>query len=217
MQLPEPPKPPASKGKVVLAIIAPLVVLLVGCPVLYWAFKLAAAPVSPVSPAALETRPPTPTGPPRKITIVAPDKLGGRTKNTDPEIIELVSEKDTNGRDLPGVTDVMSNAYGSIAKKNLILVFAMTVNPSPLSKFDDLLRNVFTSPDIKIVKPLIEYDPGPLGGRAQCGEANSSGTWVAVCIWADEGSLGGIMWVSTSVEEARAEFHAIRAAIEQVA
>ena len=56
---------------------------------------------------------------------------------------------------------------------------------------------------------------GPLGGEAKCGKADASGVDMALCAWADEGSVGWIIWYFKSVRQAKAEFADLRGEIEK--
>jgi hypothetical protein len=56
-------------------------------------------------------------------------------------------------------------------------------------------------------------DPGPLGGTERCGAGASSGRAVAVCGWADHGSLGVGVFSGRSQAEAADLLGTIRASI----
>jgi hypothetical protein len=56
-------------------------------------------------------------------------------------------------------------------------------------------------------------DPGPLGGTARCGEAVAEGVTVAVCGWADHGSLALMVFFSRSVDESAGLLRDVRAEV----
>ena len=58
-------------------------------------------------------------------------------------------------------------------------------------------------------------DPGPLGGAATCGKANEADIDIVMCGWADEGSIGWVMWYFESASKAKAEFAKLRGQIEK--
>jgi hypothetical protein len=58
-----------------------------------------------------------------------------------------------------------------------------------------------------------DVDPGPLGGVQRCGTGRLDGRTVAVCAWADHGSLGVGLFTGRSVADSAPLLQAIRAAI----
>jgi hypothetical protein len=215
---PPQPKPFNVKRLVGICLAIPLVALLVGW--LVWGRTSGEpAPTAKQQPAAQvpveleKLLPPSPTPPARKITVVAPDKLSGRSKSTDPELTKVATDEGTRMQALPQVSSVAAAVYGSHAKKNVILVLAAAAKASA-SDADTFVNNAITGSDV-VTQPAM-FDAGPLGGRAVCGEAKSKGVSYAICGWADEGSLGIIICYYTSMAKLQAEFYALRAEVEKI-
>ena len=60
-----------------------------------------------------------------------------------------------------------------------------------------------------------KVDAGPLGGQERCGSGRLDGRSVAVCAWADHGSMGVGLFAGRSVEGSAPTLQEIRAAIIQ--
>ena len=58
-------------------------------------------------------------------------------------------------------------------------------------------------------------EAGPLGGVARCGNADTSGMRLAVCGWADKGSVAMIGTFFKTADEVTAALPALRAEIEK--
>ena len=56
---------------------------------------------------------------------------------------------------------------------------------------------------------------GSFGGTAKCGNATASGVKLAMCAWADNGSVGSIMWYFKTASQVKSQFPALRAQIEK--
>ena len=111
-------------------------------------------------------------------------------------------------------TDTVGALYGSVAKQNIVIVAAVE---APLDDPSRELNEAFASASgggLKI-KDISAASTGSLGGVAKCGSASASGLDMAICSWADDGSLGMIMWYFKSAAQAKAEFPKLRAEIEK--
>ena len=60
-----------------------------------------------------------------------------------------------------------------------------------------------------------EVDAGPLGGEQRCGTGKLDGKAVALCAWADHGSLGVALFAGRSVEASHDRLQDIRNAVIQ--
>jgi len=229
-----PSTPPAPTAKplnikriVTLAIALPLAVLLGG-----WITTWLRTPSEPLANTGAE-RPavaippvvvdkivsPTPTAPARKITIAAPDKLGGRTRSTEAALVKAAADSQAMLSGMPQATNGIAVFYGSTAKRNVVFVKALTTKVTATPSAEDpiaFLTLMMIEPGIKVVKEVKTVDAGPLGGFAACGEFDVKGVQVAGCAWGDESSIGGILWYEKSMQKAQAEFHALRAEIEEI-
>ena len=226
---PPPPPPPPPVKSVTGKRIALFAAIVLGLVLGQWVVRWALTPTNPTTDTAADQRParvaplapeliekllsPTPTAPAPRITVTSPDKLGGRSKNTEADLTKMASDTGTRLNGLPQATAVVSQFYGSHSKKNLTTVIAAAAKVAQ-SDLDIFVNNALIGSEV--VKQPATYDAGPLGGKAMCGQGSAKGIQFAICGWADEGSVGVIIWYYTSVEKAQAEFHAVRASIEQV-
>lgn len=144
--------------------------------------------------------------------VVTPQTLVGREKSFDRghrqfDELLIVGMKQR----LPKLTGVVSGHYGSREKANLVAVGAAagTVD-SPAVKLDEMFTLAFKVTGIQPV------DPGPLGGVAKCGVAESNGISVVVCGWAHPGSLG-LVYFYDRTSATSAELVDIRNEVEQAA
>ncbi|MDI1460153.1 hypothetical protein QEZ54_04150 [Catellatospora sp. KI3] len=151
-----------------------------------------------------------------RISVVEPKTLGGRARSTDPGLAKTVNElKSGMAADLPGATSSVAAYYGSAEKKNLTMAFAVSVlNPAPQAALD-AFTSAATSQLGKVTFEKVE--PGPLGGLAQCGQGAVSGVPVAICVWADNGSVGMIMYFAQNFASIKTKFAAERGEVEKKA
>jgi hypothetical protein len=70
------------------------------------------------------------------------------------------------------------------------------------------------SDDAGRVDGLRNVSPGDLGGVAKCGSATGDGGEIAVCGWADHGSIALVMFPGRKVDESSELLRAIRAEIQ---
>ncbi|NYF57725.1 hypothetical protein [Micromonospora purpureochromogenes] len=149
-----------------------------------------------------------------EIRLVTPKTLGGRPKNTEPQLRRIA---DQMVRDMKsGVrneTGAVGAFYGSAGKRNLVMV-AGASGPVlfPEKELDDAVAGLSSS---LAVKKMSTVNPGPLGGVAKCGAGKSSDIALGVCTWADEGSVGLIVMFFSSAAKAKAEFATIRGQVEK--
>ncbi|MFB9239861.1 hypothetical protein ACFFWC_30785 [Plantactinospora siamensis] len=151
-----------------------------------------------------------------KIRVAAPDQLNGRPKSTEPQVQKLGDQMKSGMESaLPQSTSTVGQFYGSIAKRNLVMVTAASGRVIDKNKqVDDAIREFGQSgPKIKDVHTI---EPGPLGGVVKCGDADaSSDVPVGVCVWADGGSVGLIGMFFKSADDVEKEFVDMRGQIEQ--
>ena len=114
---------------------------------------------------------------------------------------------------LPGATNSVGAFYGVVAKRNMVFIAAVEAPiPNPEEQLEDSFAASFGGLKLSNV---VDVEPGPLGGRARCGDAKMSGEKVAVCAWADEGSGGWMGWYFKTVKQVRGEFAKLRGEIEK--
>lgn len=221
------PVPPKKKSKVlpiVLISIAIVVVLCVGgiTAIVMVANnnddKEATGTTQTQDPTAAPTTPaeePT-TEAPRASTIqiVEPKTLGGRPKLTDAQFASVAKQLQDSLKDVPGATGSVGALYGAVEKQNIVIVAAAE---APIEDPAKELDNTFYGAGIGGMKitNISSAPTGSLGGSAKCGASETSGINLAICAWADEGSLGMFIWFAKSVSKAKAEFPTLRAQVEK--
>jgi hypothetical protein len=148
-----------------------------------------------------------------KIKVIEPETLGGRTKTANEE---LQSSLDGLDSQIPGATGSVVAVYGDPAEQDLIMVVAASsINGSAQSRFDEFTSGL-GSGGIKM-DALTDTEPGPLGGIAKCGDSETAGVPMAVCVWSDNGSAGMITMMFKKKADLEKEFVAMRGEIEQKA
>ena len=218
-----PPPVPPKKSRalpIVLVTVAVLLVLCVGGSVAIFLVarnstsgKNEAADATP----AVSGRPATestPTAQARTITVVEPSKLGGRPKLTDRQFADLADTIESDLAKEPGSGNTVSALYGDPSEENVVIMAAAEAEvDSPAAA----LTGTFAGAGLSGFKVtgIQSIDPGPLGGVAKCGKAKESDIDIVMCGWADEGSIGWVMWYFESVGAARAEFAKLRGQIEK--
>ena len=147
------------------------------------------------------------------VTITAPATLIGRPRLTDPQYENMASILQSTLSGLPGATNSIGALYGTPDKQDVVVV---TAAQAPIADPATELDRAFFGAGIGglTISDVAEVNTGELGGKAKCGAAKSTVLELAFCSWADEGSLGMVMWYSQPVDKAKAEFPQIRAQIE---
>jgi hypothetical protein len=197
---PQPPKKKSGAGKIVLIVLGVLVVLCGGGAVVaYVALK---DDVKDVVDAA-NTR------------VVAPETLGGKPKITNPELDQVVTEMvDGMKQDMTNETGAVGGLYGDLAKQDITMIAAASGRiADPNKEVADAFTEIAGSG--MGVNPATDVEPGPLGGHAKCADGTAQDTPVAICAWADAGSVGIVFTYFKTVDQVKANFVAIRGEIEQ--
>lgn len=220
------PVPPKKKSKVlpiVLVSVAIVLVLCIGGVVALFMIgknkaddindQLADSTATPAPTTTSETTAP-PTKAASTIKIVEPATLGGRPKLTDPQFADVAKELKDGLASVPSATNTVGSLYGTVAKQDIVIVVAAE---APISDPDKELSQTFMGAGVGGLKisNITDAPTGSLGGSAKCGSAETSGIDMAICSWADDGSLGMVMWYFKSVSKAKAEFPKLRAQIEK--
>lgn len=153
--------------------------------------------------------------PAAKITVVAPATLAGRKPVTDAEL-KTLAETMKSGFEaaVPAASNAVAGFYGDPADKDLVMIFAASARMgNPEKELDDAFKGMATSG--LTATGITEVPAGPLGGTAKCGSATAEGVPMAICAWADSGSLGMVVWYFKTVSEVKAELITVRGQIEQ--
>ncbi len=220
----EPPKRKSKALPIALVAIAVVLVLCVGGGTAAYLLVRnttedvadaieSAAPVPTVTTAAPTTEP-TPTEAAKTITVVEPKKLGGRPKLTDEQFAGIAEQLESDLAEAPGATTSVGALYGTVAKRDIVVIAGVA---APVDNPTQELNGTFFGAGVGglDVTGITEVDPGPLGGEAKCGKADASGVNMALCAWADDGSVGWIIWYFKSVKQAKGEFAKLRGEIEK--
>nr|BFE68721.1 hypothetical protein GCM10020092_020220 [Actinoplanes digitatis] len=146
--------------------------------------------------------------------MVEPETLGGRPKTTDASLQSSVEGLDGQMAQLPGATGAVGAVYGDPTEQDLVMVAAASsLNGSAQSRFDEFTSGLGQG-GINVTA-MTDTDPGPLGGIAKCGDSDTAGVPMAVCVWSDNGSVGMITMMFKKKADLEKEFVAMRGEIEQ--
>jgi hypothetical protein len=222
-----PPPQPPKKSKVLPIVLTSIAIVLVLCvggiAALYMIGKNKVDDINDSAsdstlPATQSTETAEPTTEPTKaastIKIVEPATLGGRPKLTDPQFADIAKELKDGLAAVPSATNSVGSLYGTVEKQDIVVVAAAE---APIDDPDKELNQTFLGAGVGGLKitNITEAPTGSLGGTAKCGSTSTSGIDMAICSWADEGSLGMVIWYFKSVSKAKAEFPKLRAQIEK--
>jgi len=222
---PAPPKPKSRALPITLVSIAVFLVLCVGGgTAVYLAGRNTAEDIATL-PTTFPTTSPTATPertvteepteePTATITLVEPKTLGGRPKLTDPQFAGAAKELEEGLTSVPGATETVGALYGTPAKQNIVIVAAAAAE---ISNPERELDGTFLGAGVGGLKltGISSTSPGPLGGAAKCGRGEAGGAPLIMCGWADEGSVGWVIWYYKSMSSAKAEFPALRGQVEK--
>jgi hypothetical protein len=90
---------------------------------------------------------------------------------------------------------------------------ASTISGSAQSRFDEFSSGMKSGG--LAVTNFTDTEPGPLGGIAKCGDSNTSGVSMAICVWSDDGSTGMFAMLFKKRADLVKEFVAMRGEVEQ--
>lgn len=212
------PPPPAGSRTVAITVLSAaiaLVILVGGGAVFYLAGeRFSPAGKGDVTLGASASAGPSATAKTAqdKIIISEPDTLNGHSKIEAEELSSLTTDLAKELEGYPGAANAFGAVYGSPADKKMIAALAAEVD------IDDpqlMLDTVFQS--FNGENKLIGVSPasiGSLGGVAQCGTSVIGKEDVAICGWADEGSVGMILYFYETAVNVKGDFPGMRAEIE---
>ncbi|MFI7544499.1 hypothetical protein [Actinoplanes sp. NPDC049599] len=152
-----------------------------------------------------------------KITVVEPETLGGRPKADDPTLQSSVNGLDAVMSNIPGATGSVGAIYGDVQNQDIVMVAAASsINGSAQDRFDSFNSGLDSSGGFKI-ENMTDTDPGPLGGIAKCGDTDTAGVPMAVCVWSDNGSVGMLTMMFKEKADLEKEFITLRGEVEKKA
>jgi serine/threonine protein kinase len=199
---PIPRQRPGGSSRQWLWITLPLVLVLLAAGGTVTAILLSQDSVPPPSAGATTTMPPTAAG---ALTLVVPAQLAGLTKNTQTDLqtaADNVVKQLEN--DIDGETGAVAAFYNDPHNAgSRVLFIGVTADiVSPMIEIDDSFSSFNSSGDIK-VSNIVEVPAGPLGGKAKCGDGMTGDVKIVVCVWADNESLGFIVFYNRSIEDSK--------------
>ncbi|SCF39133.1 hypothetical protein [Micromonospora mirobrigensis] len=151
-----------------------------------------------------------------RIRLVTPKTLSGRPKSSDPQLralaADMVSEMRSTVRNQTGTVGAF---YGSPEQRNMVMVAAASgLILDPGKEMTDAVTAL--TRDLSLTG-MTRVAPGPLGGKARCGNGSGSGVRMGVCVWADTGSTGVLIFFFSDAAKAEAQFVKVRGQIEKQA
>lgn len=194
---PPPPPPPKKKSKALPIVLISLAIVLVLCGGGVAAVTIFAKDV--VEDAGADAA---------KVAIAEPQTLGGLKKLEGEEFAALVKEMESGLTSIPGASDSFAAFYGDPDKDMVAALASRATILSPRTE----LTSSFT--EFGDVKDIVAAETGTLGGVAECGTSSDPEAALAVCGWADEGSVGMILFYEKTAADVLAEFPKLRAEIE---
>ncbi|NMO54194.1 hypothetical protein HH310_23800 [Actinoplanes sp. TBRC 11911] len=229
---PQPPvQPPKAKSRTLPIVLTSIAIFLVLCLGGSTAVvlvlrnqddKLTSADATPEPASSPTTEDPTqePSAQPSTpaastVKVVAPKTLGGRPKVSSKELQSYVDLLKTMMSSYPSASNSVSGMYGRIGTRNVVVMAAAEADVVlPETTVDALLASGGSSTK---VTGITSVSTGSLGGYAKCGNSTSAGQKLAICVWADDGSLGLVVWYFKSTSSIKSEFPKVRAEIEKKA
>jgi hypothetical protein len=138
---------------------------------------------------------------PAKVT--AGPSIAGFDQSTNAELVSLSQQMNTEfkaGSELDSTAVGVYHKSGDEEQQVIMVVAGSALLLRPETE----LQSAFTSMSSGglTVTSTHKVDAGGLGGYAQCGTSITGGVKLAVCGWADHGSLGMIMFFDRGVTEA---------------
>jgi hypothetical protein len=148
------------------------------------------------------------------ITVVEPKTLGGRPKLTDPQFAGAAKQLEEGLAEVPNATETVGALYGTPTKQDIVIVAAAA---APVDNPKKELDGTFLGAGVGglEITGITTANPGSLGGFAKCGKGEAGGAPLIMCGWADEGSVGWVIWYYKSMSSAKAEFPKLRAQVEK--
>jgi len=138
---------------------------------------------------------------PAKVTTGP--SIAGFDQSTNPELVSLSQQMNTEfkaGSELQSTAVGVYHKAGDEGQKVIMVLAGSALLLRPQTE----LRSAFESMSTGgiTVTSTHAVDPGKLGGVAQCGTSVAGGVKLAVCGWADHGSIAMILFFDRGVTEA---------------
>jgi hypothetical protein len=148
------------------------------------------------------------------VALTTPGKVAGLTLDTSDDARQTMDYLRTAVAAKISLTDTVGAVYQDPASKDRKVLFfgGTNLQLSPAHQLDQALT--LLNDDTGTVTGLHDVAPGPLGGIAKCGTSNGDGGAMAVCGWADNGSLAVALFPGRTVDDAAKLLLDLRAGIE---
>jgi hypothetical protein len=195
----QPPTKKSGAGKILLIVLGVVVLLCIGGgTAVYLATKDKVTEVVDAT----------------KTRVEAPAALAGKPKVTEPKLVATAEQMKSQIRgDVPDARDTIGAFYGDPAKQDLLMIVAVSgLIADPKKELDDAANGITKGMGVTNFKSV---EPGPLGGDARCGDGETAGVDVGVCVWSDKGSLGMILVYNKPASELEKQFVTMRGQIEK--
>jgi hypothetical protein len=146
-------------------------------------------------------------------TLTTPDTVAGLKKSTVPDLQTIADQTAASLSSSASVDNVIAVFYDDPAAKNKIvmLVGGTKFMWQPKSELDGAFQG--SDKGGRPITGVSDVDPGKQGGTARCGTATASNIPIAVCAWADHGSLVMGFFFNRSITESADLLRKIRAEI----
>src|SRR5262249_39109735 len=134
---------------------------------------------------------------PAKVT--AGPSIAGFDQSTNPELVSLSQQMNTEfkaGSELDSTAVGVYHKPDDEEQKVIMVVAGSALLLRPATELQSAFASM--SSGGLTVTSTHKVDAGDLGGYAQCGTSVTGGVKLAVCGWADHGSLGMIMFFDRS-------------------
>jgi len=147
------------------------------------------------------------------VKIVEPKTLDGLPKLNYKQFDSTVKLLKSIMSTYPGASGTVGAVYGRLGTKDAVLMTATKANVTdPELAVDGVVASGGQS--VKVTG-VTRVSTGSLGGTAKCGNATDSGEKIAVCSWADEGSIGVVFFYFKSTSQIKDDFPKVRAQLEK--
>ncbi|MGC9668724.1 hypothetical protein ACNTMW_19475 [Planosporangium sp. 12N6] len=144
-----------------------------------------------------------------------PAEVAGLTRLHDPELQQIVDQMTEEVKSSVKADSTVAGFYAPAGdRQQLVMLVAGTkLALAPAKELDAALRGVSKGSGTPL-SDVRAVPAGPLGGTTRCGSVTlaAAGTAVpvAVCAWADHGSLGLVFFFNRTIEDAEGRFRAVR-------
>ncbi|GAA0434525.1 hypothetical protein Aca07nite_00510 [Actinoplanes capillaceus] len=146
------------------------------------------------------------------ISIREPSTLNGHSKIEAQELSSLTADLAKELEGYPGAANAFGAFYGSLADKKMVAVLAAEVDIDDPQRMLDTMFQSFSGENQ--LTQVSAVSTGSLGGVAQCGNSVIGKEDVAICGWADEGSVGMFLHFYVTAVDVKGDFPDMRAEIE---